>query len=196
MQDGRIRSRSQEIIFFFCEELSSSDRTELLVVSEDIMRLNVEQTHDRTERPVDTLHTAEAQDSSRVRSAHESNTFNVNDEVFRERMEKFIADHDESHEPMLVNEADMNFRIPELPHSVGKYAQSTSVRNKLESPLESAMPCKVEELMHDETCDENTVLASSKYSCIVEVHESTRKRIGKTQLKVGNGFNSMKISDA
>ena len=33
------------------------------------MSLNVEQTHDRTERPVATLHTTEAQDSSRVRSA-------------------------------------------------------------------------------------------------------------------------------
>ena len=29
---------------------------------------------------------------------------------------------------MMVNEADMDFRIPGLPHSVVKYAQSTSVR--------------------------------------------------------------------
>ena len=30
--------------------------------------------------------------------------------------------------PMMVNEADMDFRIPGLPHSVVKYAQSNSVR--------------------------------------------------------------------
>ena len=36
--------------------------------------------------------------------------------------------HDENHEPMMVNEADMDFKIPGLPHSVVKHAQSTSVR--------------------------------------------------------------------
>ena len=51
---------------------------------------------DRTGRPVATLHTAEAQDCSRVRSAHESDTFNIDDEVLRKRMEKSIADHDEN----------------------------------------------------------------------------------------------------
>ena len=138
MQDGRNTSRSQEInVNSFCEELSSSDRTgrpvETEVIqtrsSEDSKSLNVEQTHERTGRPVATLNTAEAQDSSRVRSAHESDTFNVDDEVLRKRMEKSIADHDESHEPMMVNEADMDFRIPGLPHSVvkarAKYQRST-----------------------------------------------------------------------
>ena len=43
-------------------------------------------------------------------------------------MEKSIVVHDENHEPMMVNEADMDFRIPGLPHSVVKHAQSTSVR--------------------------------------------------------------------
>ena len=55
--------------------------------SEDSKSLNVEQTHDRTGRPVSTFHTAEAQDSSRVRSAHESDMLNVDDEVLRKRME-------------------------------------------------------------------------------------------------------------
>ena len=49
--------------------------------------LNVEQTHERTRRPVATLNTADAKDSSRVRSSHESDTFNVEDEVLRKRME-------------------------------------------------------------------------------------------------------------
>ena len=141
MQDGRNTSRSQEInVNSFCEELSSSDRTGRLVEteviqirsSEDRLSLNVEQTHERTVRLVATLNTADAQDSSRVRSSHESDTFNVDDEVLRKRMEKSIADHDESHEPIMANEADMDFRIPGLPHSVVKHAQSTSVRQLIQ----------------------------------------------------------------
>ena len=38
---------------------------------------------ERTERPV--ANTAVAKDSSRVRSLHESNTFNVDDEVLRKK---------------------------------------------------------------------------------------------------------------
>ena len=141
MQDGRKTSRSEEInVNSFNEELSSSDRTGRPVEtevsqtrsSEDSKSLNVEQTHDRTGRPVATLHTAEAQDSSRVCSAHDSDTLNVDDEVLRKRMEKSIAVHDENHEVMMVNEADMDFRIPGLPHSVVKYAQSTSVRQLIQ----------------------------------------------------------------
>ena len=134
-------SHSQEInVNSFNEELSYSDRTGRPVETEEIQprssedskSLNVEQTHDRAVRPVATLHTAEAQDSSRVRSAHESDTLNVDDEVLRKRMEYSIAVHDENHEPMMVNEADMDFRIPGLPHSVVKYAQSTSVRKLIQ----------------------------------------------------------------
>ena len=47
-------------------------------------------------------------------------------------MGKSTADHDENHEPMMVNEADMDFRNPGLPHSVVKYAQSTSVRQLIQ----------------------------------------------------------------
>ena len=67
-------------------------------------------------------------DSSQTRSAHESETFNVGDETLRKRTERSVADHDVSHESIMVNEADMDFRIPGLPHSVVKHAQSTSVR--------------------------------------------------------------------
>ena len=87
MQDGRNTSRLLEInVNFFNEELSSS-RTGRPVVSEDSKSLNVQQTHDRTVRPVAILNTAEAQDSSRVRSSHENDTFNVDDEELRKRME-------------------------------------------------------------------------------------------------------------
>ena len=97
VQDGRNTSRPHGInVNSFNEELSSSDRTGRLVETEEIQTrssedskiLNVEQTHDRKGRLVATLHTAEAQDSSRVRSAHESDTLNVDDdEVLRKRTE-------------------------------------------------------------------------------------------------------------
>ena len=96
MQDGRNTSRSQEInVNSFCEELSSSERTgrpvETVVIqtrsSEDRKSLNVERTHERTGRPVATLNTADAKNSSRVRSSHDNDTFNVEDEELRKRME-------------------------------------------------------------------------------------------------------------
>ena len=131
MQDGRNTSRPQEINVNSCNEgLSSSDRTGRPVVSEDMMSLNVEQTHDRTGRLVTILHTAAAQYDSQV--CHEADTLNVDDEVLRKRMEKSIAVHDENHEPMMVNETDMDLRIPGLPHSVVKNAQSTSVRQLIQ----------------------------------------------------------------
>ena len=128
------------MLILFCEELSSSERTgqpiETEVIqkrsSEDSESLNVEQTHERTGRPVATLNTADAKDSSRVRSSHESDTFNVDDEVLRKRMEKSIAVHDENHEPTMVKKADMDFRIPGLSHSVVKHAQSTSVQQLIQ----------------------------------------------------------------
>ena len=133
MQDERKTSRSQEIsVNSFNEEPSSSDRTgrrfeteeSQTRSSEDSKSLNVEQTHDRTGRLV--TDTAAVQDDSQV--YHEANTLNVDEEVLRERMEKSIVVHDENHELMMVNEADIGFKIPGLPHSVVKHAQSTSIR--------------------------------------------------------------------
>ena len=117
MKDERNTSRSQKInVNSFNEELSSSDRTGQLVEtevnqtrsSEDSKSLNVEQTHDRTGR-LDT-NTAAVQDDSQVH--HEAAMLNVDDEVLRKRMEKSIAVYNENHEPMMVNEADMDFKIP------------------------------------------------------------------------------------
>ena len=71
-------------------------------------------------------------DSSQTRSAHESETFNVGDETLRKRKERSVADHDVSHESIMVNEADIDFRIPGLPHCVVKHAQSTSVRELIQ----------------------------------------------------------------
>ena len=142
LQDGRKTSRSHEIgVNSFCEELSSSARTrrpvETNVIqtrsSEDRKDFNVEQTHERTERPVNTHDMTNVSDSSQTRSTHESETFNSEDEIrISKRTERSVADHDVSHESMMVNEADMDFRIPGLPHSFMKHAQSTSVRQLIQ----------------------------------------------------------------
>ena len=57
---------------------------------------------------------------------------NVGDEILRKRTERSVADHDVSHESIMVNDADMDFGIPGLPHSVVKHAQSTSVRELIQ----------------------------------------------------------------
>ena len=114
------------MLIFFNEELSSSDRTrrpfETEVIqtrsSENSKSLNDEQTHDRTGRPA--ANTAAVQDDSQA--CHEADTLNDDDEVLRKRMGKSIVVHDENHEPMMVNETDMDFRIPGLSHSVAKHA--------------------------------------------------------------------------
>ena len=59
-----------------------------------------------------------------------------------------------------------------------------NARKKLESPMESAMSCKVQNLRHEEACGENkTTTRRSRHACIVEAYESTRKRLEKTQPK-------------
>ena len=68
-------------------------------------------------------------DSCHTRSCHESETFNVGDKALREITVRPVINHDDSsHEQTLLNEVNMDFRIPGLPHSVVKHAQSTSVR--------------------------------------------------------------------
>ena len=76
----------------------------------------------RTGRLVNTHDVINVSDSSQTRSAHESETFNVGDETLRQRTERSVADHDVSHDSMMVNEADMEFRFPGLPQSVMKHA--------------------------------------------------------------------------
>ena len=66
-------------------------------------------------------------DGYQTRSCHDSDTFNVEDEILRERTERPVADHDVSHESMTLIEVNLDFRIPGLPHSVEKHAQITSV---------------------------------------------------------------------
>ena len=144
----RKTSRSQEIgVSSFHEEPGSSERTvrpvtgkpvhETSVIqkrsSEDRKDFNVEQTHERTRRLVNETNTENVPDSTQTRSVPESEKFNVGDEILRKRTERSVADHDDlSHEQIMVNEADMDLRIPGLPHSVVKHAQSTSVRELIQ----------------------------------------------------------------
>ena len=79
--------------------------------------------HDRTERPV--VETGVTQ----TRSSHESTSFNVGDETIHDRTGQPVVNRDESgHEQTMLNEVNMDFRIPGLPHSVVKQAESSRVR--------------------------------------------------------------------
>ena len=104
---------------YFNELPSSSDRTGRPVKTEEIqarssedkMCLNVEQTHDRTGRPL--KDTVAVQDDPEA--YHEAGTLNIDDETLRERME-----------------ADLDFKIPGLLHSTVKQFQSASVRELIQ----------------------------------------------------------------
>ena len=147
VQDERKTSRSQEIdVNSFHEEPVSSERTGRPVIetcviqarsSEDSNDPNVEKAHERTRRLVIGTNTENVPDSSQTRSCHESETFNVVDKILRERTERPVMDHDNvSHKKIMVNEVNMDFRIPGSPHSVVKQAKSYRVRdlvNKIEN---------------------------------------------------------------
>ena len=70
--------------------------------------------NERTEQPVVETHTDNVPDGSQTRSVHESIRFKNCDEL--------------SHEQTMLNEVNMDFRIPGLPHSVVKHAESSRVR--------------------------------------------------------------------
>ena len=136
---ARKTSRSQEIDARSChEEAVKTDRTGQPVVetgrtqtrsSDDSKSLNVEMAHDRTVQPVVETHTENVPEGSQTRSCHESIIFNVRDETIRDKSGQPAVNHDESsHEQTMLNEVNMDFRIPGSPHSVVKHAQSTSVR--------------------------------------------------------------------
>ena len=143
VQDGRKTFRSQEIdARSYHEEAVKTDRTEQPVVetgriqtrsSDDSKSPNVEKAHHRTRRLVVETNTENVPDSSQTRSCHESISFNVGDETLRDRTEQPVVNRDESsHEQTMLNEVNMDFRIPGLPHSVVKHAQSTSVRELIQ----------------------------------------------------------------
>ena len=62
--------------------------------------------------------------------------------------------------------------------------------------MEAAMPCKLKMYRYRETCVESGN-RKSKHACVVEAHESTRKRLERTLQKdqedriAGKGFDSL-----
>ena len=101
--------------------------------SDDSGSLNVDLAHDRSEQPVVETNTENVPDGCQTRSCHETIRFNVGDETLRDRSGQPVVNHDDSsHEQTMLNEANMDFRIPGLPHSVVKHAQSTSVRELIQ----------------------------------------------------------------
>ena len=94
---------------------------------------NVETAHERTRRLVVETNTENVPDSSPTRSCHESETFDVGDKTLREKTVRPVVNHDDSsHEQTMLNELNMDFRIPGLPRSVVKHAQRTSVRKLIQ----------------------------------------------------------------
>ena len=123
MQDARKTSRSQEIdVKSFHEETVSSDRSGRPVVetsvtqtrsSEDSKGPNVETAHERSGRPVVEINAENVPDGCETRSCHESEAFNVGDKTLRERTGRPVVNHDDSsHEQTMLNEVNMDFRIP------------------------------------------------------------------------------------
>ena len=76
-----------------------------------------------------------------------------------------------------------------------------NARGQLELPMEAAMPFKLKttksSFRHRVAKSESKEIQKSKHACIVEAHESTRKRLEKTPPKdhedhiAAKGFNSL-----
>ena len=118
-QGGEVNSRSQEIIETHCFHESNYSRVEKEIV------------HEGTERPVMCRDTSYVQRASQACSSHESTNSQVEKEKIHERTGRPMIDrnahHDPNNEQSMLNEVNIDFRIPELPHSVVKQAESSRV---------------------------------------------------------------------
>ena len=84
---------------------------------------------DRTGQPVVETNTENVPDGCQTRSCHESMRFKVGDETLRDRAGQPVVNHDDSsHEQTMLNEVNMDFLIPGLPHSVVIQDQNSRVR--------------------------------------------------------------------
>ena len=111
-QGARKTSRSQEIeTRSFHEEAVKHDRTVTSVVCRDA---------------------SHAQGATQTRSSDDSKSFNVGDETNHDRTGTPVdcpdASHEQGHEQPMLNEVNMDFRIPGLPHSFVKQAENSRVR--------------------------------------------------------------------
>ena len=87
--------------------------------------------HDRTEQPVVGRDTNHEPGAPQTRSSDDSKSFNVEDKTAHDRTGTPVVGRDASHEPSneqpMLNEVNIDFRIPGLPHSVVKQAQNSLV---------------------------------------------------------------------
>ena len=85
--------------------------------------------HDRTGQPVVSFYTNNVPDGSQTRSSVDSKSFNVEDKTAHDGTGQPVVNRDDSgHEQTMLNEVNMDFRIPGLPHSVVKQVESSRVR--------------------------------------------------------------------
>ena len=125
-QDGRKTFRSQEIDTCSFHEEAVKTQTRPFDYSKS---LNVEMAHDRTVQLVEETHTENVPDGCKTRSFHERTSFNVGDETIHDRTGQPVVSHDDfSHEQIMLNEVNIDFRIPGLPHSDVKQVESSRVR--------------------------------------------------------------------
>ena len=89
---------------------------------------------ERTVRPVVKDDTRTVQDGRKTSRSQEIDVISFHEEtVSSERTVRPVVNHDDSsHEQTMLNEVNMDFRIPGLPHSVVKHAQSVSVRQLIQ----------------------------------------------------------------
>ena len=78
--------------------------------------------------PVVCRDASHAQGASQTRSSHDSKNFNVEDKTNHDRTGRPVVCLDMNRERSMLNEVDIDFRIPRLPHSVVKEAENYRVR--------------------------------------------------------------------
>ena len=103
-----------------------------LFKSSQLNQPNSNPDHDRTGQPVVGRDTNHEPGASQTRSFDVSKSFNVGDETNHDRTGKPVVGRVASHEPgneqSMLNEVNIDFRTPGLPHSVLKQAQNSRVR--------------------------------------------------------------------
>ena len=80
--------------------------------------------HDRTGRPV----VCPQEGAPQTRFSRDSTNFNLEDETNHDRTGKPVVCRDGNHERSMLNEVDIDFRTPGLPHSVVKQADNYRFR--------------------------------------------------------------------
>ena len=88
------------------------------------LTLEDETNHDRTRKPV----VCPQEGAPQTRFSRDCTNFNVEDKTNHDRTEKPVVCRDANHERSMLNEVDIDFRIPGLPHSVVKQADNYRVR--------------------------------------------------------------------